>query len=187
MRLDNVLHLVDAHAEGEVGNVIVGGFPDPPGETMLAKRDHLVAHDDWLRTTLLYEPRGSAAHHANLLVTPTRPDADMGYIIIEPTEYPAMSGSNTVYVATVLLETGVLPIQEPSTVLTLEAPGGLMKAGLGVVVAPARFQGIHDRRRPALTIRQERHVSEAQTARAPGQGAGGDANCRRIGRYRWPA
>lgn len=94
---------------------------------MLAKRDHLIAHDDWLRTTLLFEPRGSAAHHANLLVRPTRPEADMGYIVIEPTEYPAMSGSNTMCVATVLLETGILPMSEPTTVLTLEAPGGIIR------------------------------------------------------------
>lgn len=94
---------------------------------MLAKRDHLIANNDWLRTSLLFEPRGSAAHHANLLVTPTRPEADMGYIVIEPTEYPAMSGSNTMCVATVLLETGILPMNEPRTTLTLEAPGGLIK------------------------------------------------------------
>jgi len=126
MRIERMITLVDCHAEGEAGNVIIGGVADPPGATVLEKRNHVQRYQDWLRTSLLFEPRGSAAHHANLLVTPTHPDADMGYIIIEPTEYPAMSGSNTMCVATVLLETGMLEMHEPRTTVTLEAPGGLI-------------------------------------------------------------
>lgn len=126
MRIERVLTLVDCHAEGEVGNVITGGVVDPPGATVLEKRDWVQRNADWLRTSLLFEPRGSAAHHANLLVKSTHPDAQVGYVIIEPTEYPAMSGSNTICVATVLLETGMIPMQEPRTTVTLEAPGGLI-------------------------------------------------------------
>ena len=71
---------------------------------------------------LLREPRGSVAVHANLIVPATRPECDAGFIIMEPTEYPAMSGSNTICVATVLLETGMVELREPETVLRLEAP-----------------------------------------------------------------
>jgi proline racemase len=84
--------------------------------------------DDGLRRLLLREPRGSVAVHANLVVPATRPDCDAGFIIMEPTEYPAMSGSNTVCVATVLLETGMVELREPETVVRLEAPGGVVEA-----------------------------------------------------------
>src|SRR4051794_6077430 len=80
--------------------------------------------DDRLRRFLLREPRGSVATHANLLVPATRADCAFGFIIMEPTEYPAMSGSNTICVATVLLETGLVELAEPETVLRLEAPAG---------------------------------------------------------------
>jgi proline racemase len=83
--------------------------------------------DDSLRRLLLREPRGSVATHANLIVPATRQDCDFGYIIMEPTEYPAMSGSNTICVATVLLETGMVELREPETTLRLEAPGGLVE------------------------------------------------------------
>ena len=80
--------------------------------------------DDTLRRFLLREPRGSVAQHANLIVPSTRDDCAAGYVIMEPTEYPAMSGSNTICVATVLLEEGLVPMVEPETVVRLEAPAG---------------------------------------------------------------
>jgi proline racemase len=83
--------------------------------------------DDSLRRLLLREPRGSVAVHANLVVPATRDDCDAGYIIMEPTEYPAMSGSNTICVATVLLETGMVELREPETTLRLEAPAGVVE------------------------------------------------------------
>jgi proline racemase len=83
--------------------------------------------DDRLRRLLLREPRGSVAVHANLVVPSLRPDCDAGFIIMEPTEYPAMSGSNTICVATVLLETGMVEMQEPETTLRLEAPAGVVE------------------------------------------------------------
>jgi proline racemase len=83
--------------------------------------------DDSLRRLLLREPRGSVAVHANLIVPPSRPDCDAGFIIMEPTEYPAMSGSNTICVATVLLETGMVEMREPETTLRLEAPAGVVE------------------------------------------------------------
>jgi proline racemase len=86
-----------------------------------------LARDDSLRRLLLREPRGSVAVHANVIVPPTRADCDAGYIIMEPTEYPAMSGSNTMCVATVLLETGMVAMREPETRLRLEAPAGVVE------------------------------------------------------------
>jgi len=118
--------VVGCHAGGEVGNVVVGGVLPPPGATVFEQMQSLAA-DDSLRRLLLREPRGSVAVHANLVVPPTRDDCDAGFIVMEPTEYPPMSGSNTICVATVLLETGMVEMREPETTLRLEAPAGVVE------------------------------------------------------------
>jgi proline racemase len=126
VRLDNILHYVDAHAEGETSRVVLGGIGDLPGATMFDKRQHLLEHRDELRRFLLTEPRGTVTLCADLVLPSSHPDADFGYIIIEPTDYPPMSGTNTINTATVLLETGMVPMAEPLTRFNLEAPGGLI-------------------------------------------------------------
>ena len=126
MRSRRTITVVGCHAGGEVGNVVVGGVLPPAGATVFEQMQSLRA-DDSLRRLLLREPRGSVAVHANLVVPATREDCDAGFIIMEPTEYPAMSGSNTICVATVLLETGMVELREPKTTLRLEAPGGVVE------------------------------------------------------------
>ena len=126
MRSRRSITVVGCHAGGEVGNVVVGGVLPPPGATVFEQMQALRA-DDSLRRLLLREPRGSVAVHANLIVPPTRDDCAAGYIIMEPTEYPAMSGSNTICVATVLLETGMVEMREPETIVRLEAPAGVVE------------------------------------------------------------
>src|SRR5258705_10457785 len=126
MRAVRTITVVGCHAGGEIGNVVVGGVLPPPGATVFERMESLRA-DDSLRRLLLREPRGSVAVHANLIVPSQRPDCDAGYIIMEPTEYPAMSGSNTMCVATVLLETGMVEMHEPETTLRLEAPAGVVE------------------------------------------------------------
>lgn len=84
-------------------------------------------HLDGFRKLVLFEPRGAAVNNTNVLVPACDTEACMGYVIMESTEYPVMSGSNTICVATVLLETGMVPMQEPVTILTLEAPAGLIR------------------------------------------------------------
>ena len=127
MRARQVIHIVGAHAEGEVGDVIVGGVAPPPGAT-LWEQSRFIANDGRLRSFVLNEPRGGVFRHVNLLVPPKHPEAQMGFVIMEPEDTPPMSGSNSLCVATVLLETGVLPMREPETRLRLEAPGGLIEA-----------------------------------------------------------
>ena len=127
MRLANMIQAVDAHACGEHGRVIVGGVLDVPGDTMFDKMTYLRTRADGLRRRMLREPRGYPAANCNLILAPTRPEADAGFVIMEQVEYPGMSGTNTICVATVLLETGMVPMQEPVTELTLEAPAGLIR------------------------------------------------------------
>src|SRR6185437_5009948 len=126
MRSDRAITVVGCHAGGEIGNVVVGGVIAPPGDTVYERMQALRA-DDSLRRLLLREPRGSVAVHATLIVPSQRPDCAAGFIIMEPTEYPAMSGSNTICVATVLLETGMVEMREPETTLRLEAPVGVVE------------------------------------------------------------
>ncbi len=127
MRSTKSIHIIGCHAEGEVGDVIVGGVAPPPGETLWDQRNH-IAEDDTLRQLILNEPRGGVFRHINLLVPPKDPRADAAFIIMEPEDTPPMSGSNAICVSTVLLDAGILPMSEPETRLTLEAPGGLVEA-----------------------------------------------------------
>jgi proline racemase len=122
-----MINAVDAHACGEPGRVIVGGVLDVPGGTMFEKMTYLETRADDLRKRMLREPRGYPAANCNLILPPTQPEADAGFVIMEQTEYPGMSGTNTICVTTVLLETGMLPMKEPVTELTLESPAGLIK------------------------------------------------------------
>lgn len=126
MRSTKTIHVVSAHAEGEVGDVIVGGVAPPPGDTLWAQRTW-IAQDQTLRRFMLNEPRGGVFRHVNLLVPPKHPQAQAAFIIMEPEDTPPMSGSNAICVATVVLETGLLPMTEPQTTLVLEAPGGLVQ------------------------------------------------------------
>ncbi len=126
MRSVKTIHVVGCHAEGEVGDVIVGGVLPPPGDTIW-EQSRFIAKDETLRNFVLNEPRGGVFRHVNLLVPPKDPRAQMGWIIMEPADTPPMSGSNSICVATVLLDTGIVPMQEPQTRLVLEPPGGLIE------------------------------------------------------------
>jgi proline racemase len=126
-RLGRSIRAIDLHAGGEPGRVIVGGVRDIPGDTMFDKMTWLRANRDDLRLRMLREPRGYPAANCNLILPSSNPDAAAGYVIMEQVEYPGMSGTNTMCVVTALLETAMLPMTEPVTELTLEAPAGLIR------------------------------------------------------------
>lgn len=145
MRLTNMISAVDAHAAGEPGRVIVGGVLDVPGKTMFEKKNYLQNHADDLRKRMLREPRGYPASCCNLILPPTDPRADAGFVIMEQVEYPPMSGTNIICTTTVLLETGMLPMREPVTELVLESPAGLVPVRADVAngkVTAVTFQNV---------------------------------------------
>jgi proline racemase len=150
MRLSGMLTAVDVHAGGEPGRVIVGGVLDVPGASMFDKRVYLEQHADALRKRMLREPRGYPGLCCNLILPPTRPEADAGFVIMEQTDYPPMSGSNTICVATVLLETGMLPMREPVTEIVLEAPAGLI--AVRAEVANGKVKHVTFRNVPAFAV-----------------------------------
>jgi proline racemase len=127
MRSNRIVHVVGCHAEGEVGDVIVGGVAPPPGDSIW-EQSRFIARDQRLRNFVLNEPRGGVFRHVNLLVPPKAAGAHTGWIVMEPIHTPPMSGSNSLCVATVLLETGIVPMREPETRLLIEAPAGVVEA-----------------------------------------------------------
>ena len=140
LRLGEVIRAVDAHAAGEPGRVIIGGVDVVPGMTMFDKMAWLRANRDDVRLRMLREPRGYPAANCNILLPPTDPAADAGYVIMEQVEYPGMSGTNTMCVVTVLLETGILPMREPVTELTLESPAGPIR--VSAACADGKVEGV---------------------------------------------
>ncbi len=143
MNSSRIIHIVCCHAEGEVGNVIVGGVAPPPGDS-LWQQARWIAEDGGLRDFVLNEPRGGVYKHVNLLLPSKRAEASYAFIVMEPEHTPPMSGSNSICVATVLLDTGMLPMQEPVTEFVLEAPGGLVPVRAYCENGKARSIEVHN-------------------------------------------
>jgi len=160
MRLARMIQAVDAHAAGEPGRVIVGGVLDVPGATIFEKMRHLETEGDALRRCMLREPRGYPAANCNLVLPPTHPEADAGFVIMEHVEYPGMSGTNTICTVTVLLETGMIPMQEPVTELTLEAPAGLIR--VRAECARGKVTSVTCQNVPAFAVYLDRKIEVPQ-------------------------
>lgn len=144
MSSKRMIHAVETHS-GEPMRVITGGVPHVPGNTVYDQMKWLERNDDQLRKLMLREPRGYPPLCCNLIVPPKHPDAAAGFLIMEQVEYPMMSGGNTIAVVTVLLETGMLPMQEPVTEFNLEAPAGLIGISAecrGGKVAKVTFENV---------------------------------------------
>lgn len=127
MQMRQIITVVGAHAEGEVGRVITGGVIAPRAATMFERQQALERDQDWLRLMLLSDPRGSVNAAVNLVTPPIAPEADVGLIVIESDYYPPMSGSNLICTVTAVLETGMLPMVEPVTRLCVDTPAGLVR------------------------------------------------------------
>ncbi len=147
---------VDVHAGGEPGRVIVGGVEDLPGDTVFDMMRHLEAHGDGLRRLMLREPRGYPVLCCNLVVPPKHPDADAGFIIMEQTEYPPMSGSNTICVVTALIAADLVEVTEPVTSLTLETPAGLI--GVEARVENGKAVGVRFENVPSFVVHADAEV-----------------------------
>ncbi|HEX4223496.1 MAG TPA: proline racemase family protein [Pseudonocardiaceae bacterium] len=132
MRSVRTITAVDSHTEGMPTRVVTGGVATIPGDTMAARRDYFAGNLDELRQFLVNEPRGHAAMSGAILQPPTRPDADWGVLFIEVSGLLPMCGHGTIGVATVLVETGMVPVTEPETVIRLDTPAGLVTATVGV-------------------------------------------------------
>ncbi|WP_395105674.1 proline racemase family protein [Actinomadura sp. SCN-SB] len=132
MRSVRTIHAVDSHTEGMPTRVVTGGVAPIPGATMAERRSYAAEHLDGLRRFLVDEPRGHPAMSGAILQPPLHPDADWGVIYIEVSGFLPMCGHGTIGVATVLVETGMVEVTEPETVVRLDTPAGLVEARVAV-------------------------------------------------------
>lgn len=128
MKWKRTIQLLDVHCEGEVGKVAIGGVPRIPGNSIAEQLHYINKVDDSLRRFLCLEPRSGSTGSVNILLPPKRPEADVGFIILQAGQAHASSGSNSICVTTALLETGMIEMKEPETVVVLDTAAGLVKA-----------------------------------------------------------
>jgi proline racemase len=138
MRFSKMFTTIDTHTGGEPTRTITAGVPRIPGNTMAEKMLYMQQHLDWIRTALMFEPRGHAVMSGVVLTEPTHPEADIGVIFIETGGYLPMCGHDTIGVATALVETGMVPVTEPETAICLETPAGLTRVRVDVADGHAR-------------------------------------------------
>ncbi len=162
MRSRLVFGAVDSHTEGMPTRVITSGVGELPGATMAERRLYVMNERDDLRTLLMHEPRGHSAMSGAILQPATRPDADVGVVFIEVSGCLPMCGHGTIGTATVLVETGMVPVTEPLTVIRLDTPAGLVEAS--VEVGDGRAKSVTIRNVPAYL-----HIRDA-TVTVPGIG-----------------
>jgi proline racemase len=156
MRTDRIIHAVDSHTEGMPTRVVTGGVGVFPGTTMAERRQWFIENNDDLRTFLMTEPRGHSSMSGVILQPPTRPDADFGVLFIEVSGLLPMCGHGTIGVATVLVETGMVPVTEPVTTLRLDTPAGLVEAR--VAVQDGRATSVTIRNVPSFALALDRSV-----------------------------
>ncbi len=155
MSFKRMVHAVDTHA-GEPMRVITGGVPHIPGASVYEQMKWLERHDDQLRSFLLHEPRGYPPLCCNLVVPPKHPEAAAGFIVMEQVEYPVMSGGNTIAVVTVLLETGMLPMEEPLTEFLLDSPAGVI--GIEAQCRNGRVEEVKFTNVPAFAVHLDTEI-----------------------------
>ena len=156
MRAARSIAAVDSHTEGMPTRVVVGGVAPIPGATMLERKLHFEAELDDLRLLLMREPRGHGAMSGAILQPATRPDADWGVLFIEVSGCLPMCGHGTIGVATVLVETGMVEVAEPETVVRLDTPAGLVVAR--VAVQDGRARSVTLRNVPSFLHAADREV-----------------------------
>lgn len=155
MSFKRMFYAVETHS-GEPMRVVTGGVPNIPGNTVYEQMKWMEKNDDQVRLLMLREPRGYPPLCCNIIVPPKNPKAVAGYIIMEQSEYPMMSGGNTISVATVLLETGMIPMIEPVTEFILEAPAGLI--GIKAECLNGKVTGVTFENVPAFAVYIDKEI-----------------------------
>jgi len=156
VRASRVFAAVDSHTEGMPTRVITGGVGPIPGATMLERKLHFEREMDDLRLLLMREPRGHGAMSGAILQPPLHPDADWGVVFIEVSGCLPMCGHGTIGVATVLVETGMVEVASPETVVRLDTPAGLVEAR--VAVEDGRASSVALRNVPSFLLGRDREV-----------------------------
>ena len=147
---------IDAHTEGEPLRAIVAGYPELRGDTILARRRYARAHFDYLRTALMFEPRGHADMYGCIITPAVTPEADFGVLFLHNEGYSSMCGHGIIAVTTVVLETGMLPMAAPITTIKIDAPAGLITAHARI--AHGRVQSVYFHNVPSFVVELDAEV-----------------------------
>ncbi|MBE6041231.1 MAG: proline racemase [Clostridiales bacterium] len=131
-RFDGSFTVVDSHTMGEPTRIVLSGVPDLPGNTMIEKKEYFLEHYDWIRTALMYEPRGHKDMFGAVITKPVHEEADYGILFIEAAGCLNMCGHGTIGAVTVLINTGIVEAVEPVTYVTLDAPAGIIRVKANV-------------------------------------------------------
>lgn len=153
MKSSRHIFTVESHTMGEPLRLIVGGFPNLPGNSMQEKRAYFIEHYDYLRKALMLEPRGHKDMFGAVLTTPTMAEADIGVIFMHGEGYHNMCGHGTIATNSILIETGMVEVKEPVTTIKMEAPAGLVAVNVAVENGKAKsvsFQNV-----PAFLYKQD--------------------------------
>ncbi len=133
-RFEAAFTVVDSHTVGEFTRIVLSGFPELEGDTMMERKNFLVNHCDNYRTALMLEPRGHHDMFGAIVTEPISPEADLGVIFMDTGGYLNMCGHGTIGTATVAVETGLVPVTEPYTEVVLEAPAGIIRTALKLIL-----------------------------------------------------
>jgi proline racemase len=147
---------IDAHTEGEPFRVVTGGFPELPGEDILARRRYAKENLDHLRTALMWEPRGHADMYGCIVTPPVTPEADFGVLFMHNEGYSPMCGHGIIGITTVALETGLVPMDSPETTIRIDTPAGLVTAHARV--AGGHVQGVYFHNVPSFVLASDEAV-----------------------------
>lgn len=124
---NHTFQCIDGHTCGNPVRLVAGGGPRLDGATMIEKRAHFLAEYDWIRTGLMFEPRGHDMMSGSILYPPTRPDCDVAVLFIETSGCLPMCGHGTIGTVTMAIENGLVTPKEPGR-LRLDTPAGLVVA-----------------------------------------------------------
>jgi trans-L-3-hydroxyproline dehydratase len=141
---------IDAHTEGEPFRVITDGYPELPGETILARRRYALENLDYLRTALMWEPRGHADMYGCIVTPPVTPEADFGVLFMHNEGYSSGCGHGIIAITTVAVETGLLPMTSPETRVKIDAPSGMVTAYARV--REGRVQSVYFHNVPSFVL-----------------------------------
>jgi len=141
---------IDAHTEGEPFRVITGGYPELPGDSILARRRYALENLDHLRTALMWEPRGHADMYGCIVVPPVTPEADFGVLFMHNEGYSTMCGHGIIGITTVALEAGLVPMSSPETQVKIDTPAGLVTAHARV--SEGRVQSVYFHNVPSFVL-----------------------------------
>lgn len=148
---------LDLHTAGEPLRVVTGGFPDLPGETILARRRYARDHHDALRTALMGEPRGHREMYGCLLTPPVSPAADLGVLFLHNEGYSTMCGHAIIALGTLAVAAELVAVTEPETTVRIDTPAGLVTAQVAVEDGQpgrVRFQNV-----PSFVVERDAEVA----------------------------